>query len=55
MRLTALPVALVVTVGLQILLYAANLSASTAMLCALMAGCAAYLLVSRREASEDER
>jgi hypothetical protein len=48
MRLGALPVAIVVTAGLQILFYAADLLAATATLAAIMAGCAAYLLVRIR-------
>jgi hypothetical protein len=55
MRLTALPVAIAVTVGLQILFYEADLPAGTATLGAIMAGCAAYLLVRSREAAEGER
>jgi hypothetical protein len=55
MRLTALPVAIAVTVGLQIGFYVADLPLGAATLGAIMAGCAAYLLVRSRQAPEGER
>lgn len=44
MRPAALPLAVVITTGLQVVFYAADVRADAATIAAIMAGCAAYFL-----------